>query len=155
MRPSSPSFLSPYSFWHTSLTGNSSRRRIYRLDPRRTTPAHTLRDNIDYVPTRIPILFGHHFASIAGLGPILGPAIAVIWGWGPAVLWVVVGSIFIGAVHDLGALTVSLALPGPLDRRSLQSTDGPSCPVAGPVDHLLHDVAGDGGVLQRHLRPVC
>ena len=87
-------------------------RRVYRLDADRVTPAHSMRDNIDYVPTRIPILFGHHFASIAGLGPILGPAIAVIWGWGPAVLWILVGSIFIGAVHDLGALTVSLRYRG-------------------------------------------
>ncbi|MBN1396332.1 MAG: carbon starvation protein A [Pirellulales bacterium] len=87
-------------------------RRIYKLDPNRETPAHSLRDGIDYVPTRIPILFGHHFASIAGLGPILGPAVAVIWGWGPAVVWILLGSIFIGAVHDLGALTVSLRYQG-------------------------------------------
>jgi len=87
-------------------------RRIFRLNPNRPTPAHTLRDGIDYVPTRAPIVFGHHFASIAGLGPILGPAIAVIWGWGPALLWVVLGSIFIGAVHDLGALRMSLCYEG-------------------------------------------
>lgn len=87
-------------------------RRIFRLDPDRATPSHTLEDGIDFVPTRTPVLFGHHFASIAGLGPILGPAIAVIWGWGPAVIWVVIGSIFIGAVHDLGALTVSLRYQG-------------------------------------------
>jgi len=64
------------------------------------------------VPTRVPILFGHHFASIAGLGPILGPAVAVIFGWVPAVIWVIVGCIFIGAVHDMGALTVSLKYKG-------------------------------------------
>lgn len=87
-------------------------RRVYQLDANRKTPSHTYEDGIDYVPTRIPILFGHHFASIAGLGPILGPAIAVIWGWGPAVLWVVLGCIFIGAVHDLGALTVSMRFQG-------------------------------------------
>ncbi len=87
-------------------------RHVYRLDSSRATPAHTLRDDIDYVPTRIPILFGHHFASIAGLGPILGPAIAVIWGWGPAVLWVLIGSILIGAVHDMGAIVVSLRYRG-------------------------------------------
>ncbi|HUT90993.1 MAG TPA: carbon starvation protein A [Thermoguttaceae bacterium] len=87
-------------------------RRLYRLDPNRRTPAHELEDGVDYVPTRVPVLFGHHFASIAGLGPILGPAIAVIWGWLPAVLWVVIGCIFIGAVHDLGALTVSLRFKG-------------------------------------------
>ncbi|MCR4412367.1 MAG: carbon starvation protein A [Thermoguttaceae bacterium] len=87
-------------------------RRIYRLEPDRPTPSHTRKDGIDFVPTRVPILFGHHFASIAGLGPILGPAIAVIWGWVPAVLWVMFGCIFIGAVHDLGALVVSLRHDG-------------------------------------------
>ncbi len=87
-------------------------RRVFQLDANRPTPSHTLEDGIDYVPTRVPILFGHHFASIAGLGPILGPAIAVIWGWLPAVLWVVIGCIFIGAVHDLGALAVSLRFGG-------------------------------------------
>ncbi|MBN2473552.1 MAG: carbon starvation protein A [Pirellulales bacterium] len=87
-------------------------RRLYRLDAHRPTPAYTLQDGVDYVPTRVPVLFGHHFASIAGLGPILGPAIAVIWGWLPAVLWVVLGSIFIGASHDLGALVVSLRFQG-------------------------------------------
>ena len=87
-------------------------RRIFRLDPNRRTPSHELEDGVDYVPTRVPVLFGHHFASIAGLGPILGPAIAVIWGWLPAVLWVVVGCIFIGAVHDLGALATSLRFQG-------------------------------------------
>ena len=87
-------------------------KRIFCLDPKRETPSHELEDGIDFVPTRVPVLFGHHFASIAGLGPILGPAIAVIWGWVPAVLWVVFGSIFIGAVHDLGSLTVSMQYKG-------------------------------------------
>ncbi len=63
---------------------------------------------MDYVPTPKPVVFGHHFTSIAGTGPIVGPAIAVMWGWLPALFWVVLGSIFIGAVHDFGALVVSL-----------------------------------------------
>lgn len=83
-------------------------RRIFRLDPSAATPAHKLRDDCDYVPTRRAVLFGHHFTSIAGTGPIVGPAIAVFWGWLPALLWVLVGSIFIGAVHDFGSLAVSL-----------------------------------------------
>lgn len=83
-------------------------RSLLALDPRRRTPAHSFEDGVDFVPTRPVILFGHHFASIAGLGPILGPAIAVIWGWLPAVLWIILGSIFIGGVHDLCALAVSL-----------------------------------------------
>jgi carbon starvation protein len=87
-------------------------RRVFDLSPDRVTAAHRYRDGIDFVPTPVPVLFGHHFATIAGLGPILGPAIAVIWGWGPAILWVVLGAIFIGAVHDLGALTVSLRYDG-------------------------------------------
>lgn len=87
-------------------------KKIFQLDDSRVTPSHELHDGIDYVPTGVPVLFGHHFASIAGLGPILGPAVAVIWGWVPAVIWVVVGSILVGGVHDLGALTVSLRYKG-------------------------------------------
>ena len=87
-------------------------RQIFQLDSHAKTPAYKHYDGIDFVPARAPVLFGHHFASIAGLGPILGPAIALIWGWVPALLWVVFGAIFIGAVHDLGALVVSLRHEG-------------------------------------------
>lgn len=87
-------------------------RRLCRFDANRPTPAHDLYDGVDYVPTQKPILFGHHFASIAGLGPILGPAIAVTWGWLPAIVWVLFGSIFIGAVHDLSALYLSMRYQG-------------------------------------------
>ena len=83
-------------------------RKFYRLDPSATVPSHELYDGHDYVPTRKQILFGHHFTSIAGTGPIVGPALAVIWGWVPALLWVLFGSIFLGAVHDLSALVVSM-----------------------------------------------
>ncbi|MFP4144769.1 MAG: carbon starvation protein A [Phycisphaeraceae bacterium] len=83
-------------------------RKIFGLAADRVCPSHRLRDDQDYVPTRRSIVFGHHFTSIAGTGPIVGPAIAVMWGWVPALLWVVLGSIFIGAVHDLGSLVVSL-----------------------------------------------
>ncbi len=82
-------------------------RRIFSLRREARTPAHELQDNIDYLPTKKEILFGHHFTSIAGTGPIVGPAIAIIWGWLPALLWVVLGSIFMGAVHDFGALVLS------------------------------------------------
>ncbi|QDU58761.1 carbon starvation CstA family protein [Aeoliella mucimassa] len=82
--------------------------RIFQLDPQRTVPSHELRDDTDFVPTKRSVVFGHHFTSIAGTGPIVGPAIAVFWGWLPALLWVVFGSILIGAVHDFGALVVSL-----------------------------------------------
>jgi carbon starvation protein len=83
-------------------------QRIFRLSADTLCPSHALRDNTDYVPTHRAVVFGHHFTSIAGTGPIVGPAIAIMWGWLPALLWVLVGSIFIGAVHDLGALVVSL-----------------------------------------------
>jgi carbon starvation protein len=83
-------------------------RKVFNLTAGAVCPAHRLRDDKDYVPTGKSIVFGHHFTSIAGTGPIVGPAIAVMWGWLPALLWVVFGSIFIGAVHDFGSLVVSL-----------------------------------------------
>ncbi len=86
--------------------------RVFTLREDATTPAVSMRDDRDYCPTKKSIVFGHHFTSIAGTGPIVGPAIAVMWGWLPAVLWVVFGAIFIGAVHDLGALAVSLKNKG-------------------------------------------
>lgn len=82
--------------------------KLFGIDPDRKTPAHEFSDGRDYVPTKAEVLFGHHFTSIAGTGPIVGPAIAIIWGWVPALIWVVFGSIFIGAVHDFGALVLSL-----------------------------------------------
>ena len=95
-----------------AVYGRFLARRIFQLDREAKTPAYKFYDGIDFVPARTPVLFGHHFASIAGLGPILGPAIALIWGWVPALLWVIFGAIFIGAVHDLGALVVSLRHEG-------------------------------------------
>ena len=87
-------------------------RRIFKLDPDAVTPALELNDGVDYVPCNRYVLFGHHYASIAGLSPMLGPAIAVIWGWVPAMLWVVLGTLFIGAVHDFGALVISMRARG-------------------------------------------
>ncbi len=83
-------------------------RFVFRLDPDYITPAHRFEDGVDYVPTNRHVLFGHHFTSVAGAAPIVGPAIAVIWGWLPAFLWVVLGTIFAGAVHDFGALWISV-----------------------------------------------
>ena len=83
-------------------------RRIFKLDPAARVPSVEMEDGTDYVPTRRGVIFGHHFTSIAGTGPIVGPALAVIWGWVPALLWVLFGSILIGAVHDFGALVVSI-----------------------------------------------
>lgn len=86
--------------------------RIFDLDPKAITPAHSLNDGIDYVPSNKYILFGHHYASIAGLAPMLGPAIAVIWGWVPALCWVVFGTLLVGAVHDFSALVLSIRHKG-------------------------------------------
>ncbi len=82
--------------------------KIYGLDDSRTTPAHEMEDGVDYVPTNRFILWGHHFTSVAGAAPIVGPAIAVIWGWLPAFIWVVVGTVFIAGVHDFGAIWASV-----------------------------------------------
>jgi carbon starvation protein len=87
-------------------------RAVFRLSPTATVPSVEMRDDIDYVPTPPAIVFGHHFTSIAGTGPIVGPAIAIMWGWGPALVWVIVGAIFMGAMHDLAALVVSLRSRG-------------------------------------------
>ncbi|MEE9605728.1 MAG: carbon starvation protein A, partial [Candidatus Scalindua sp.] len=95
-------FFLSYLFYSRFLA-----KKIYRLDSNIITPAHEFKDGIDYVPANKHVLFGHHFTSIAGAAPIIGPAIAVIWGWLPALLWVVIGTIFIGAVHDFGCLVIS------------------------------------------------
>ena len=83
-------------------------RKIFKLDPNAVMPSVALNDDKDFVPTNKSVLFGHHFTSIAGTGPIVGPAIAVIWGWLPALLWVLFGSILFGAVHDFGSLVISM-----------------------------------------------
>jgi len=87
-------------------------QRVFALRPEAVTPAHAMQDGIDYVPTPPLVLFGHHYASITGLSPMLGPAIAVVWGWLPAMIWVVCGSILIGCVHDFGALVISVRAKG-------------------------------------------
>ncbi len=86
--------------------------RVFGLREDFETPAHTMRDDVDYVPTRPGVLFGHHYASIAGLAPMLGPAVAVIWGWLPAMVWVVMGALLIGCVHDFGSIVVSVRAKG-------------------------------------------
>ncbi len=81
--------------------------KIFKLSESFVTPAHEVNDGIDYVPTNKVVLWGHHFTSVAGAAPIVGPAIAVYWGWVPAVLWVVFGTIFFAGIHDMGALWAS------------------------------------------------
>ncbi len=86
--------------------------KIYQLDADFETPAHAYEDGVDYVPTSKWVLWGHHFTSIAGAAPIVGPAIAVYWGWLPAVLWVVLGTVFAAGVHDFGTLVLSVRHKG-------------------------------------------
>ncbi len=86
--------------------------RILRSCDKVPTPAHTLRDGVDYVPTPAPVLFSHHYATIAGAGPIVGPAIAAIYGLWPALGWIILGTVFFGAVHDYTTLFVSLREKG-------------------------------------------
>jgi carbon starvation protein len=86
--------------------------KIYRLDSNYLTPAHQFEDGIDFVPTNKFILWGHHFTSIAGAAPIVGPAIAVFWGWLPAFLWVILGTVFAAGVHDFGTLVLSVRNKG-------------------------------------------
>ncbi len=88
--------------------------KLWEVDPKNPTPAHTCGDKCDYIPAKNWfVLFGHHFSSIAGAGPILGPVIAVVaWGWLPALLWVILGTVFIGGVHDFSSLMVSVRHKG-------------------------------------------
>lgn len=100
-------FFFGYRFYSKYLS-----EKIYRLDPSYKTPAHEFNDGVDYVPTNKFVLWGHHFSSIAGAAPIIGPAIAVIWGWVPAFIWVVFGTIFLAGMHDLGTLWASVRNKG-------------------------------------------
>ncbi len=86
--------------------------KIYQLDPNFETPSHAMRDDIDYVPTNRIVLWGHHFTAVAGAAPIIGPSIAVVWGWLPAFLWVVIGTMFFAGVHDFGAIWASVRNKG-------------------------------------------
>ncbi len=95
-----------------NLYGKKLGTKVFELATKNITPAEKHNDGVDYVPTNKFILAGHHFTSIAGTGPIVGPVLGVIWGWVPALLWVVFGSIFAGAVHDFGALVLSMRHDG-------------------------------------------
>jgi carbon starvation protein len=86
--------------------------RTLGIAPDRETPAHTMTDGVDYVPAKAPVLFGHHFASIAGAAPIIGPVTAALFGWVPVFLWILIGSIFLGGTHDMSSLVASLRHKG-------------------------------------------
>jgi len=97
-------FFWAYAFFARKL------EKLWDIDPKRSTPAYSKYDSVDYIPAKNwLVLFGHHFSSIAGAGPIIGPVISVmLWGWLPGLLWVILGSIFIGGVHDFGSLITSI-----------------------------------------------
>lgn len=94
--------LGGYLLYSRYLSG-----RVFALQADAVVPAHALNDGVDYVPTNKYVLWGHHFTSVAGAAPIVGPAIAVIWGWLPAFLWVTIGTVFFAGAHDMGALWAS------------------------------------------------
>ncbi len=96
-------------FFAYRIYGYFLRDRVFELDNSRKTPAHEMRDGVDYVPAPAPVLLGHHFSSIAGAGPIVGPITAASsWGWLPAYIWVLIGNVFIGGVHDMSSLVASV-----------------------------------------------
>ena len=94
------------------LYGKFIGKKIFNISATAKVPSIEFEDGKDYVPTRKEIIFGHHFTSIAGTGPIVGPAIAIIWGWVPAMIWIFVGTVVMGAVHDFGALIISMRNQG-------------------------------------------
>ncbi len=96
-----------YKFYATYLS-----EKIWNLDPNRQTPSYKYEDGFEFVPTRTDVVFGHHFVSVTGAAPIIGPITAAIWGWFPALIWIVLGTILFGAVHDLGSLVTSLRHDG-------------------------------------------
>ena len=107
--------------------------KIYQLDPNFETPSHAQRDDIDYVPTNRIVLWGHHFTAVAGAAPIIGPGIAVIWGWLPAFIWVIVGTMFFAGVHDFGAVWASV-------RNRAQSVASLSGDVVSPRARTLFGI---------------
>ena len=114
------------------------------IDPEKKTPAHELKDGLDYFPAKTPVLMGHHFSSIAGAGPINGPIQAAVFGWVPAFLWIVIGGVFFGGVHDFGALFASIRHKG----RS----------IGVVIDDTMGKVAkkhGNGGSYSAACQPNC
>lgn len=95
------------------------------IDPSIATPAHTMNDGVDYVPAKAPVLLGHHFSSIAGAGPIVGPITAAMFGWLPVFLWILIGSVFFGGVHDMGSLYASIRHGGKSIGEVIGETMGP------------------------------
>ncbi|MBN2803479.1 MAG: carbon starvation protein A, partial [Deltaproteobacteria bacterium] len=99
-------FVGGYLFYGRRIAGRME------VDDKNITPAHRHRDNIDYVPAKVPVLAGHHFASIAGAAPIIGPVTAAVFGWGAAFAWIIIGVVFLGGVHDFASMVASIRTDG-------------------------------------------
>ncbi len=107
------SILIAWLFLGYKIYGGFIEKKIVRADKFRLTPAQEFNDGIDYSPAKKSLLFGHHFSSIAGAGPILGPLLGVLYfGWLGALLWIALGSVFLGAVHDYTSLMTSVQNKG-------------------------------------------
>lgn len=126
-----PWFLLAYKFYGGFIA------KTFGEDDTRPTPANTMKDGVDYVPTNVGVAFSHHFASIAGAGPILGPVAAIMYGYAPAYLWVIFGGVFIGAVHDYTSLFVSLREKG----KSMAEVANTSLGKAGFILFILFTLA--------------
>ena len=111
-------------FFIAYVTYGSWLAKEWGIDPKRPTPAHRMQDNIDYMPTNPAVLMGHHFSSIAGAGPIVGPITAAVFGWVPVMLWIMIGSIFFGGVHDFGSLVASIRHDGKSIGQIIEGTLG-------------------------------
>ncbi|MBO5658536.1 MAG: carbon starvation protein A [Duodenibacillus sp.] len=116
--------LSAAVFLIAYITYGSWLAKKWGIDPKRATPAHEINDGVDYVPTNSAVLLGHHFSSIAGAGPIVGPITAAVFGWVPVVLWIIVGSIFFGGVQDYGSLVASIRHKGQSIGQIIEATIG-------------------------------
>ena len=116
--------------------------KIFRLDPNYITPAHRYKDDVDFVPTNKFVLWGHHFTSVAGAAPIVGPAIAVYWGWLPAFLWVILGTVFAAGVHDFGTLVLSVRNKGQSVGTLAHRLIGSACKNIIPIYYFNISVDG-------------
>ena len=111
------------------LTYGSWLAKQWGVDPTKVTPAHEMEDGVDYMPAKSPVLLGHHFASIAGAGPINGPIQAAVFGWVPVLLWIVIGGIFFGAVQDFSSIFVSIRHKGKSLGEVIEENIGHRCKV--------------------------
>jgi len=125
-------FVVAYRFYGAFLAA-----RVAMLDDRRQTPAYKLRDGCDYHPTNKWVLFGHHFAAIAGPGPLIGPVLAAQWGFAPGFIWLVIGACLAGAVHDFVILWASVRQRGLSLPRIARQTIGPVAGVTTSIATLF------------------